>query len=703
MPPINDKIWIETDGDIGIILSDHPPVNALSHAVREGLVGAIGQLNANEAVKAIVLACRGRTFFAGADIAEFDKPKREPYLQAAIAAIEQSAKPVVAAIHGTALGGGLEVALGCHFRVALPGAKMGLPEITLGLIAGAGGTQRLARIIGPEHALSLCLSGETVGAARALALGIVDAVIDADPVAAGKTFARHVIDAKLPVIPIRAREDKIAATRANPAAFDTLAGMLTAKTKGQLAPAANVASVRRSFTLPIDEALEADARAGGELRNSSQSRALRYLFFAEREAQRIPGLPADVKPRDVRAAAIIGAGTMGGGIAMVFAGAGIPVTLIDTTDEALNRGLDRIRGNFATSVKRGSLDQTEMNQRMALISGATSRTAAREAEIVIEAVFEDADLKREIFAELETVCRPGTILASNTSAIDVDLLAAAMQHPENFVGMHFFSPANVMKLLEVIRGAKTSPEAIVTAMAIGRKIGKVPVVAGNCDGFIGNRMVAKRGAQVDGLLLKGATPSEIDATMKGFGFPMGPLTSNDMSGLDIGWAIRKRRGTSFAIADAICARGWFGQKTGQGYYRYEPGDRTPHPNPDVEALLIEVSARLGVERRKLDQQEMTERMLFPIINEGARVLVEGISYRPSDIDVIWVNGYGWPRHTGGPMFFADEVGIARIVERLDAFAADTPGDPSLKPAPLLRELAENGSSFADWQKSRAGI
>lgn len=700
MTQINEKISITTAGDVGVVLSDNPPVNALGHALRDGIDKALSQFLADDSIKAIVVACRGRTFFAGADITEFGKPKREPTLQQLIASLETSPKPVIAAIHGTALGGGLELAFGCHFRVAVPTAKMGLPEITLGLFPGGGGTQRLPRLVGPEKALEFVLSGKPVGAAQALDLGIIDAVIEGDPVEAGIAFARRVIDENLPVVPVRDREEKIAATRADSSAFDALAEKLTKRTAGQLAPAVNVASVRRSFTMPIDAALEEDARAIAELMAGSQSRALRYLFFAEREAAKVPGLPADVKPREVKSAAVIGAGTMGGGIAMSFAGVGIPVTLIDTTDEALARGLDRVKDNYASSVKRGSISQAEMDKRVALISSATQRAAASDADMVIEAVFEDEKLKQEIFSELEKVCKPGTILASNTSALDVDAIAGVLERPENFVGMHFFAPANVMKLLEVVRAAKTSPEAIVTAMALGRKIGKVPVVSGNCDGFIGNRMVAKRSAQVDLLLQKGAMPQDVDNALKAFGFPMGPLAINDMSGLDIGWSIRKRRGTPFPIADAICERGWFGQKTGQGYYRYEPGDRTPRPNPEVEALIVEISHSLGIERRVMDTAEMTERMLYPLINEGARILEEGIAYRASDVDLVWINGYGWPRWTGGPMFHADEVGLKHIVARLDAFAADTPSDPSLKPAALLRDLAEQGTTFAEWQKSR---
>jgi len=702
MTQINDSISTRTQGDIGFIISDNPPVNALGIGVRSGLVEALAALNADPAVKAIVLCCAGRTFFAGADITEFGKPRQSPTLQDVIAALEGSARPVIAAIHGTALGGGLETALGCAFRVAVPSAKLGLPEINLGLFAGGGGTQRLPRLIGPEKALEFVLSGKPVGAAKALELGMIDAVGEGDAAEAGAAFARRVIDEKLPVVPVRDREEKIAATRADPAAFEALAQKLTARARGQLAPAANVDSVRRSFTLPLDEALAIDAVANRELMAGSQSRALRHLFFAEREAARIPGLPETAKARPVARAAIVGAGTMGGGIAMCFAGAGIPVTLIDATQEALDRGLDRVRGNYATSVKRGSITQDQADARLALITPALDRAAAADADIVIEAVFEDMAVKKEIFADLEKRVKPGTLLASNTSALDVDEIASVLERPGDFVGMHFFSPANVMKLLEVVKAARTGPDAILTAMAVGKAIGKVSVLSGNCDGFIGNRMVAKRSAQAERLLQQGALPHQVDAALTNMGFPMGPLTTNDMSGLDIGYSIRKRRGTPFPIADAIVESGRLGQKTGAGYYRYEPSDRTPHRDPETEALIVATSEKLGIARREISEAEMVERLLFPLINEGARIVEEGIALRASDVDLTWINGYGWPRHLGGPMFYADETGLAHIVARLRDFAAETPGDPSLQPAALLVELAEKGQTFAQWQKDRAG-
>jgi 3-hydroxyacyl-CoA dehydrogenase len=700
MTQINEKISTHIDGDIGFIISDNPPVNALDIAVRSGVVAALKALNDDPAVRAIILTCKGRTFFAGADITEFGKPRQSPTLQDMIGALESSPKPVIAAIHGTALGGGLETALGCAFRVAIPSARVGLPEINLGLFAGGGGTQRLPRLIGPEKALEHVLSGKPIGARQALDLGILDAVEEGEPATIGTAFARRVIEENLPAVPVRDRDEKLAATRADPTAFDALAKKLTARSKGQVAPQANIDSIRRSFTMNVDEAQAIDAVANRELMAGSQSRALRHLFFAEREAARIPGLPETAKARDVRKAAIIGAGTMGGGIAMCFAGAGIPVTIIDTTQEALDRGMDRVKGNYATSVKRGSINQAQMDERLALITPAVDRAAAADADIVIEAVFEDMDVKREIFADLEKRVKPGTILASNTSALDVDEIAAVLERPADFVGMHFFSPANVMKLLEVVVAKDTSADAILTAMAVGKAIGKVPVYSGNCDGFIGNRMVAKRSAQAERLLQQGAFPPQVDTALTDLGFPMGPLTTNDMSGLDIGYSIRKRRGTPFPIADAIVESGRLGQKTGAGYYRYEPGDRTPHTNPETEALIIATSEQLGITRREIGQAEMVERLLFPLLNEGARILEEGIALRASDVDLVWINGYGWPRHLGGPMFYADEVGLKHIVARLRAFAAETPGDPSLQPAALLVELADKDQSFAEWQKSR---
>jgi 3-hydroxyacyl-CoA dehydrogenase len=676
---------------VGIVRIDNPPVNALSNAVRAGLVDAIAALESDPVVDAILILCAGRTFIAGADITEFGKPRQPPSLAEVCDRIEAAPRPVVAALHGTALGGGFEIALACHRRIARADAKVGLPEVKLGLIPGAGGTNRLARLAGAAEALKLAAGGEPITAGRARDLGLIDKVVADDLEAEALAFAGSIAE-EVPA-PTRARTPP----DAGDPAFEAAAEALLRKTAGQEAPAACVASLRRALTLPFDAAIAADREAFAALAAGSQSRALRHAFFAKREAAKFGG--ALVAARAIQSVAIVGAGTMGGGIAMSFAAAGIPVTLIDTTDEAVECGLARVRTNYASSVKRGSLTEAEAAMRLERIAPATDRAAAADVDLVVEAVFEDMALKREIFADLDRRCRPDAILATNTSALDIDALATALNHPERFVGLHFFSPANVMKLVEVVRAETTSPGTIADAVAVAKRIGKVPVVSGNCDGFIGNRMVARRGAQVDRLLQQGALPEEVDGALKAFGFPMGPLAINDMSGLDIGYSIRKRRGTSFPVADAVVESGRLGQKTGRGYYRYEEGARAPLPDPEVAALIAEVSARLGVARRRFSGEEMIERMLFPLINEGAKILAEGIARRASDVDVVWINGYGFPRWRGGPMFHAGEVGLTHIVERLALFAGES-GDPSLAPAPLLAELAASGLTFADWDRAR---
>ncbi|MGE0586781.1 MAG: 3-hydroxyacyl-CoA dehydrogenase NAD-binding domain-containing protein [Flavobacteriaceae bacterium] len=687
---MSEPVTSEIDGGIGIVRVDNPPVNALSNAVRAGIAMSIDMLERDERVGAIVILCAGRTFIAGADITEFGKPRQPPSLAEICDRIEASAKPVVAALHGTALGGGFEVALACHHRIALARASVGLPEVKLGLIPGAGGANRLARIVGPLEALNLVASGASISAPEALALGLVDRIAQDGLEAEARALAREVVG-QAPVS-TRGRHPP----RGDSEAFEAAAEGLLRKTRGQDAPAACVESLRRALDLPFDEAIAADRAAFAGLSAGSQSRALRHAFFAERVAAKIDGPPAAPLPKSI---AILGAGTMGGGIAMSFAAAGIPVTLIDMSAEAVERGLARIATHQAGSVKRGSLAEDEAARRLALIATATERGAAADADLVIEAVFEDMALKREIFADLDRLCRPDAILATNTSALDVNEMARALRRPERFLGLHFFSPAVVMKLVEVVTSDTTSPATLATAVAIARRIGKVPVVSGNCDGFIGNRMVAKRGAQVDRLLQQGALPQDVDGALKAFGFPMGPLAINDMSGLDIGYSIRKRRGTKFPVADAVVESGRLGQKTGRGYYRYEEGSRTPLPDPEVEALIASISDRLGIARRAFSQEEMVERMLFPLINEGARLLEEGIARRASDVDVVWINGYGFPRWRGGPMFHAGEVELKRVAARLVAFAEES-GDASLRPAPLLTELAATGRSFTDWDRDR---
>jgi 3-hydroxyacyl-CoA dehydrogenase len=682
------------EGAIALITIDNPPVNALGNAVRTGLLEAVWQAAGDAAVRAIVILCAGRTFIAGADVTEFGKPRQPPTLAGLCDAIEAVRKPVIAVLHGTALGGGFEIALACHYRIAARAAAVGLPEINLGLIPGAGGTNRLARLIGPEAALKIALSGDRVSAPDALALGAIDELSEGELRADAIAYARGLLAEGKGPRPTRADDSRFAAARDDLAAFDAMAAGLIRRRAGQDAPVACVASMRRALTMGFDVAIAADRDAFAELSAGPQSKALRHVFFAERAAAKLSG---DAVPRPVRSVAILGAGTMGGGIAMSFVGAGVPVTLIDTSAEAVEKGLDRIRSNYAGSVKRGSLDQADADRRFARIAPAQDRSAAATADLVIEAVFEDMALKQEIFAHLDRLCRPDAVLASNTSALDVDAIAKAMTRPERFVGMHFFSPANVMKLCEVVDAAATDAETLATTVAAAKAIAKVPVVAGNCDGFIGNRMVAKRSAQAEKLLQEGALPAEVDAAIRAFGFAAGPLQTNDMSGLDIGYAIRKRRGTKFHVADAIVESGRLGQKTGAGYYRYEPGSREPIADAMTTAIIEDVSCALGVARRAIGRDEMTERMVFALVNEGAKIVAEGIARRPSDVDVVWVYGYGFPRWRGGPLFYADTIGLGRVVERLKAFA-DVSGDPDLVPAPLLVELANSGRTFADYQK-----
>jgi 3-hydroxyacyl-CoA dehydrogenase len=579
------------------------------------------------------------------------------------------------------------VALACHFRVAVPGARVGLPEVKLGLLPGAGGTQRLPRLIGPEKALKMIVTGDPIEAREALADGIVDEVIEGDLTAGAVAFARRVVAEGRPLRRVRDREDKLVAE-----GFADAAEALTRRQRGREAPAACVEAVRNAITMPFEEGLRREHELFRKLVAGDQSKAQRYIFFAEREAARVSGIPEGTRRRPIANAAVIGAGTMGGGIAMCFANAGIPVTIVETGGDLLQKGLDRIAGNYRATVSRGGLAAAEMERRMGLIHGVSELDRIGSADVVIEAVFEEMDLKKRVFADLDRLAKPGAVLATNTSTLDVDEIARATGRPQDVLGTHFFSPANVMRLLEIVRGAATAPDALVTAVALGRQIGKVPVTVGVCYGFVGNRMLARRSVEAERLLLEGALPQQVDAAVTGFGFPMGPFAMADMAGLDVGWRIRKGRGERNEIEDALCEAGHFGQKTGKGYFRYEAGSRTPLPDPEVERIILDASARAGLTRRQVAQEDIVERMIFPIINEGARILEEGIAARPGDIDVIWVYGYGWPVWRGGPMYYADQLGLAHIRDRLTLYA-ERSGDETLRPAQLLRRLAEQGRGF----------
>jgi len=685
---INASVDLRRDGEIAVVAVDNPPVNALKHEVRAGLAEALRQTREDAAVKAVVIACAGRTFFAGADITEFGKPPQSPGLGEVIAAIEAMPKAVVAALHGTALGGGFELALACHFRVAVPGARVGLPEVKLGLLPGAGGTQRLPRLIGPEKALKMIVTGDPIDAREALAEGVIDNIVDGDLTAGAIAFARRILTEGGPLRLVRDREDKLSAE-----GFADAAETLTRRVRGRDAPAACVEAVRNAIVLPFDEGLKREGELFRKLVAGDQSKAQRHIFFAEREAARVPGIPEGTKPRPIATAAVIGAGTMGGGIAMCFANAGIPVTIVETGRDLLQKGLDRVAANYRATVSRGGLGADEMERRMALINAVTELDAVAAADVVIEAVFEEMDLKKRVFADLDRAAKAGAVLATNTSTLDVDEIARATTRPQDVLGTHFFSPANVMRLLEIVRGAATSADALATAVALGRRLGKVPVTVGVCYGFVGNRMLARRSVEAERLLLGGALPQEVDAAVSDFGFPMGPFAMADMAGLDVGWRIRKGRGERNEIEDALCEAGHFGQKTGKGYFRYEAGSRTPMPDPEVERTILDASSRAGIARRAIMQEEIIERMIYPMINEGARILEEGIAARPGDIDVIWVYGYGWPVWRGGPMYYADQLGLAHIRDRLTLYA-ERSGDETLRPAVRLRRLAAEGRGFA---------
>lgn len=686
-----ETVRLARHGEIAIATIDNPPVNALGQALRADLAGVIADAGSDPAVSAIVIAAAGRAFIAGADISEFGKPPVAPLLPDLIDAIENSPKPVVAAIQGAALGGGLEVALACHGRVASASATLGLPEVKLGLIPGAGGTQRLPRLIGAAKAFAMMLSGEPVMSGKALELGLVDEVTGGDVVAAAVALAQTLVAQGAPM---RLRDATARLTSADREAFEALAADATG-TSGDLPNAvALVEAVRAAVTLPFAEGLSVERALFAKLLADPRSRALRHVFFAEREIARVPGIGAEVKPRAIAKAAVIGAGTMGGGIAMCFANAGIPVTLIEQEQAQIDNGMNRVAAIYEMSVTRGSLTPEKRDERLALITPAVGLEAAASADVVIEAAFEEIGVKQQIFGALDAIAKPGAILASNTSYLDIPTIAAATKRPQDVLGMHFFSPANVMKLLEVVRPEGVADEAVVTAMALGRRLGKVPVVVGNGFGFVGNRMLEARTRATERLLVAGALPHEVDAALTGFGFKMGPCAMADLAGNDIGWRSRKARGKTAAVADAICEAGWFGQKTGRGYFLYPEGARSGQRDPEVEALIARISDEQGVTRRSFTSDEILSRLLDPMVNEGARILEEGIAARPGDIDVIWLNGYNWPAWRGGPMHWADTVGLDAIVRRLEAQAAET-GDRTLEPAPLLRRLAAEGKGFAD--------
>jgi 3-hydroxyacyl-CoA dehydrogenase len=702
---MSNVVSYELIDNIGVITIDNPPVNALSHALRQGLQDAINAAQ-NDASEALVLLCAGRTFIAGADITEFGKPPQSPSLPDVLVSLESSRKLVVAAIHGTALGGGFETALACHYRCALSSAKVGLPEVKLGILPGAGGTQRVPRIAGVKAALDMITSGNPIGAVQASAMNLIDEVIVGNELKSSAiSYAKELVKSGAPLK--RVRDIKIDPSTIEPGFFESYRKKLAARARGQIAPDRIVSCVEAAVNLPMDKGLELERALFAECVQSPQSQAMRHVFFAEREAAKIKGLPADTPVRDIKQVAIIGGGTMGGGIAMCFANVGIPVTMLEISDEALERGMNIIRKNYSITVKKGKMDETEMVQRLNLIDGTTSYDDLANVDLVIEAVFENPDIKKEVFAKLDAVCKPGAILASNTSYQNVDDIASATKRPQDVVGMHFFSPANVMKLLEVVRGEKTADDVLATAMKIGKKIGKVCALSRVCYGFIGNRMLSGYGRQAHMLLLDGATPAQVDAAAEEFGMAMGPLAMSDLAGLDVGYKARQAREADGQVMDpathcigsALVEGGRLGQKSGAGYYKYDPQTRARQSDPEVEALIREQAKKLGVTQREISDEEIVARLFYPLINEGALILEEGIAQRPSDIDIVYVYGYAFPSAKGGPMYFADHVGLKNVYDTILRFQKEL-GPDYWQPAPLLEKLAKEGSSFAAWAKSQ---
>ena len=682
---------LKVEGDVAILTLNSPPVNALSQPVRAGILEGVRAAVANPAVTSVVLICEGRTFIAGADITEFGKPPREPGLKEAQDAIENSPKPVVAAIHGTALGGGLEVALCYHYRVAVPSAKCGLPEVNLGLLPGAGGTQRLPRIVGAAKALEMMTSGQHVGAAQCLEMGLVDEIVPEGELRAGAiALARRIVAENRPLKKVRESDEKMVAARGKPEIFAEFRKANARKFRGFLAPEYNIRCVEAAVNLPFDEGMKVERQLFMELMSGTQSAAQRYVFFAERQVWKIPDIGDDVEQIPVRKVGMIGAGTMGGGIAMNFANVGIPVTLVESRQDALDRGLSVIRRNYETTAKRGRLTMADVDKRMSLLTGSLSLESLADCDLIIEAVFENMALKKEVFAKLDKIAKPGAVLATNTSALDVNEIATAVSRPEAVVGMHFFSPANVMRLLEVVRGEKTSKAVLATAMQIGKKIGKIGAVSGVCPGFIGNRILRARSLQAQAMLNEGAMPWDIDKVLYEFGLPMGPFAMSDLAGLDIGWSRETSKGAT--VREVLCEMDRRGQKTGGGFYDYDE-QRNARPSPVTEKIVREFAARAGNAPREISEQEILERCVYPMINEGARILEEKIALRASDIDIVWINGYGWPVYRGGPMFYGDTVGLAHVVERLKAYAPKL--GPEFGLSPLLQRRAAEGKRLQD--------
>ena len=679
------------EGDVGVITVNSPPVNALSASVRDGLADGMKAGLADPDAKAIVIICEGRTFIAGADITEFGGAQKGASLFDVQDAIEGSSKPVIAAIHGTALGGGLEVALACHYRVAVPSARCGLPEVNLGLLPGAGGTQRLPRIVGVQKALEMMTSGAHVPAKACLEMGLVDEIVEEGKLRDGAlAFARKVVAEGRPLKKVRELNDKVEAARGHPEIFADFRKANARKFRGFLAPEYNIRCVEAAVNEPFADGLKTERRLFMELMTGPQSAAQRYAFFAERAAAKIPDVADDTPTIPVGSVGVLGAGTMGGGIAMNFANAGIQVTIVEVQKEALDRGLGVIRRNYERTAARGGITPADVEKRMSLIKGSLDMNDFNDADLVIEAVFERMDVKKDVFTKLDAICKEGAILATNTSALNIDEIASVTRRPEAVIGLHFFSPANVMRLLEIVRADHTSKSVIATCMKLAKKIGKVAVLVGVTPGFVGNRILAQRQREANKLVMEGAMPWDVDRVLYDFGFPMGPFAMSDLAGLDIGWVKEKSKGET--LRDVLCEMDRRGQKTGAGFYDYDE-NRNPRPSPVTEQVIKDFVAKSGVNPRHISDEEILERCIYPMVNEGAKILEEGKAIRASDIDVVWENGYGWPVYRGGPMFYGDQIGLANVLAKMKQFQGQM-GD-AFKPATLLETLAGEGKRFAD--------
>ena len=686
-------VRFEVDDGIGIITIDNPPVNALAPGVRDGILEALEQGEADPEVKAMVLMGAGRSFIAGADIRAFGKPRPAPR-RLTYDALDGAKKPVVAAIHGYALGGGLENALACHYRIAVPSAKVGLPEVLIGILPGGGGTQRLPRLIGVQAAMDMIVTGRHVPAEEAKELGIIDAIVAGNDLRQEAIAFAKEVAGKRPLPRVRDKSAKLAEVKANPGMFDAMRKSIARKARNQKAPYHCIACVEAAATKPFEEGIAIERGLFAELENSDEAKALRYAFFAEREVAKIPWLPKDLALPQIKTAAVVGAGTMGGGIAMSFADFGFPVKLVDASPEVLAKGMDRIRNTYAVSAKRGSLTQEEMDKRLALIEPVESYEEIADCDAVIEAVFERMPVKKEVFAKLDAIMKPGALLYSNTSALDIDEIASATKRPQAVAGTHFFVPANVMKTFEVVEGSKTAPVTLAAAMKLGRDIGKISAYAGNCDGFVANRSRIPFNLEQGLMIEEGALPEQVDKVMVDFGYPVGPFTVNDMSGLDISYDTRKRRAAAdpayrgLPITDRLVELGRLGQKTGKGWYRYEKGDRTPIVDPEVHAIITQVADEKGFQRRPFSEEEILRRLLFSSVNEACKILEEGKAIRASDIDVMWLNGFGFPRYRGGLMYWADTIGAREVYNQIASWHQRY--GARWRPSDLLREIAESG-------------